>query len=309
MRAANAGRDLERRERWALALLCLLAFAWRLQGLAYQSLWRDEVDSIRFAGRALPELLRMFAKPGENGPLFFTLLRPWLALAGDSEFALRFQAVAAGLLVVPLTWLLARRLLEMASHGQVRFPPALATGNVPLVAALLAAASPYLVWYSQEGKMYAVLTALALAASLAFLAALKRNRAGQWLLYLALLAALALTHVLALLLVAVHAVWLLLLGRRYRRRWLPFGAVLLLPLIPFLRLAGWWQITLLLDPTFQTGHPFVPLHEIVTSMASSNLRGLGILADAWWIAPLLFLALVGIAFSGRALQPVGAAGE
>ena len=239
--------------------LSLLSFGLRVYHLTFQSLWRDEVDSIRFAARALPELLRMFTKPGENGPLFFATLRPWLAVAGEGEFALRYQAVLAGMLAVPLTYALARRLVIIGSGGSWQFPRGLTLRNVPLIAALLVATGPYLVWYSQEGKMYAVLTALALAACLVFLKAVEEGRWWQWLVYLALLAALALTHVLALLLVAVNVLWLALLWPRYRRRWLALALVLLLPLIPFFRLAGWWQLTLLLNPDFQTGHPFVPL--------------------------------------------------
>ena len=291
-------------DRAALALLSLLAFGLRAYHLTFQSLWRDEVDSIRFASRALPELLRMFTRPGENGPLFFAALRPWLAVAGQGEFALRFPAALAGVLAVPLTYVLARRLLAIGSAGAVQFPRGMTLSNAPLVAALLVAAGPYLVWYSQEGKMYAVLTALALAACVVFLRAVEEGRWWQWLLYLALLAALALTHVLALLLVAVHVVWLALLWPRYRRRWLPLALVLLLPLIPFFLLAGWWQVALLLNPDFQTGHPYVPLSDLTTGLVSGYLHGLGILTNPWLITPALLLILAGVAFSGRPARKV-----
>jgi hypothetical protein len=82
--------------------ILLGAWAWRLAGLTSQSLWRDEVDSLRFATRPLPEVLAAFTRPGENGPLFYLLLRPWLALAGHSEFALRFPSVLMGVLAIPL---------------------------------------------------------------------------------------------------------------------------------------------------------------------------------------------------------------
>lgn len=299
--AATQGRSLaaHARERGALLALCLLAFALRVYHLSFQSLWRDEVDSIRFASRALPELAGMFARPGENGPLFFAALKPWLAVAGSSEFALRFQAVLGGVLVVPLTYALARRLFDLASNGTRRIPPTLSLRNVPLIAALLATASPYLTWYSQEGKMYGLLVALALAACLAFLSAVQGNRWWQWLVYLALLAALALIHVLALLLVAVHVAWLALLWPQYRRRWLSLGLTLALPLLPFYLLTGWWQLTLLRDPTFQTGHPFVPLSQLALGLTSGYLQGLGALANPWLATPVVFLTLVGIVFAGR----------
>ena len=103
------------------------------------------MDTLRFATRALPELAQNLIKPGENGPLYFAALRPWLMLAGPTEFALRFPSVLAGTLAVPAVYILAKRL---------------AGARAALVAALLAATAPYLVWYGQEAKMYAALTLL-----------------------------------------------------------------------------------------------------------------------------------------------------
>ena len=92
--------------------LALVAFAWRVQGLTWQSLWRDEVDAILFATRHLPETLMMFVQPGQNGPLYFVSLRPWFDLVGTSEFALRYPSAMAGTLSVLITWQVARRLLR-----------------------------------------------------------------------------------------------------------------------------------------------------------------------------------------------------
>ncbi len=84
--------------------LCCLAFALGVSGLDRQSLWRDEVDAIRLATRPWPEILQSFAAPGQNGPLYFLLLRPWLAVAGTSEFALRFFSLFWGVLLIPLLY-------------------------------------------------------------------------------------------------------------------------------------------------------------------------------------------------------------
>ena len=63
---------------WLLVGVVGLAFALRVAGLDSQSLWRDEIDAIRFATRTWDELLRMFVVPGQNGPLYYLELRPWL---------------------------------------------------------------------------------------------------------------------------------------------------------------------------------------------------------------------------------------
>lgn len=300
-RAAGARRP----ERWTLALLSLLAFGWRVAGLGSQSLWRDEVDAILFASRPLPELLATFSRPGENGPLFFALLSPWLAVLGSSEFALRFQAALAGVLAVPLTYALARRLLATAGQGELRYAAGLTLGNVPLLAALLVTVNPYLVWYSQEGKMYAWLVVLALALLLAFLAALQRGGWLRWLLYLALLAVAALLHVWAVLLIPICAAWLALLWPDYRRRWLPFLLTLAIPALPYFALVGWWQLRLFTTEEFQTGHPFVTLPAMIANLATAFSRGVAVNPDRWIVAGLVFLLLTGSVLGGKAMAGAG----
>ena len=102
------------RSREALRLLLLglilAAYAWRVHNLDAQSLWRDEVDAVYFALRDLPDTLAMFVQVGQNGALFFLALRPWLTIAGASEFALRYPSLCFGVLSVPLLWQVARRL-------------------------------------------------------------------------------------------------------------------------------------------------------------------------------------------------------
>ncbi len=293
----------------ALALLSLLAFGWRVVGLSSQSLWRDEVDSIRFASRPLAELLATFSRPGENGPLFFALLNPWLAALGTSEFSLRLQAVLPGVLAVPLTYVLARRLLAVAGWGdpvgaRMRHScPYL--DNVPLLAALFLAVNPYLVWYSQEGKMYGWLVALALATLLAFLAALRDGRWWRWLLYLALLAVAVLHHVWAILLIPICAIWLALLWPDYRRRWLPFLLTLAIPALPYFTLVGWWQLRLFTTPDFQTGHPFVPLTTMATTLTTAFSLGVARTPTWWAVAGLVFLLLAGSVLGGSSMGGPG----
>ncbi|HEY84973.1 MAG TPA: hypothetical protein G4N96_07685, partial [Chloroflexi bacterium] len=118
----------------------LLAFALRVYHLDAQSLWRDEVDAIRYSSGSLGYLLSVLPQEGHNGPLYFAALRLWRALTGDSEFSLRYFSTVGGVLMVALTYQVARQ-----------FRLARAVG---VIAALLAAASPYLIWYSQEAKMY-----------------------------------------------------------------------------------------------------------------------------------------------------------
>jgi 4-amino-4-deoxy-L-arabinose transferase-like glycosyltransferase len=302
-------RELPRSSRARLALLglCLAGFAWRLSGLTFQSLWRDEVDSLRFAARPLDELLLTFSKPGENGPLFFLTMRPWLDVLGQSEFALRFPSVLAGVLVIPLTYVLARRLIALAAGHPIPSSD-LTLANAPLIAAALVAANPYLTWYSQEGKMYAWLAVLTLGAHLAFVSAViasQRRNFGwpRWLIYLALLALSVLTHILSILIVLVHALWLICLWPASRRSWLPFLLTLLAPAAPYFALAGWWQLRLFLTPDFQTGHPFVPLSGMANVLLVGFGHGIAAPLQPLLLSGVIFLLLAGLIVGVRGIGP------
>jgi mannosyltransferase len=109
--------------------------------LGAQSLWIDEVFTwlASNVGQPLPlaELLE-----NVHGPLFSLVLNAWCGLAGDSEWALRAPSFVFGVAVVPaLAWFAARWL------GR----------DIAPWAAWLAAGSPFLVWYSQEARNYALL--------------------------------------------------------------------------------------------------------------------------------------------------------
>lgn len=231
-----------------LFLLCLvlLAFGLRLYHLDYQSLWRDEMDAILFARRDLSGLVPLFTTPGHNGPLYYTILHFWIRLAGDSEFSVRFLSLVCGVLAVPVIFRLGRR--WVGDRGGA-------------VGALLCATSPYLVWYSQEGKMYALLFLLSMLSTLVYLLSLEQNRVYLWASYLMVTAVSLYVHLLAILIVPFHLLLFFVTWPRYRaawKSWLATYAILALPYLPLAR----WEVALLVRP-FTTGHQFFWLHEIL----------------------------------------------
>lgn len=274
---ARLGRG-QHLDRGLVLAATLLAFALRALPLLSQSLWRDEVDALLFATRPLSQLLDMFRQPGQNGPLFFLALRPWLAAAGHSEFALRFPSVLFGTLAVPLLYVLVMRL---------------AGRPVALVAALLMATAPYGVWYGQEAKMYALLTVLGPASLLAILWLRERGGWLPWVVLYLLTSLGAYTHLLGALIVPVQLVWLALLPwtERPARRVagaLAYLAFLVLPYVPLLRWAPQMWTS-----GFETGHPFVPLGELLQILAGAFSRGvLGIRPVS--LVPYLLVLLAGV---------------
>jgi len=242
---------------WLMGGVALLAFALRVYRLDFQSLWRDEVDALRFALFPLPKLLGTFTQGGWNGPLYFPLLRVWIAAAGQREFALRFPSLLGGVLAVPLTYALGRRL------GSQR---------LAMLGSLLVAVSPYLVWYSQEAKMYALFTAGGLLSWYLYLRGLEEGGWGVWVGYVVATSLCTYLHLLAVLLIPAQAAVFLLQWSRYRGRvqpWLGAMAALILPYLPFAR----WEIPLLLSG-FRTGHPFYPLGQILTTLLQAFSLGI-----------------------------------
>jgi len=159
------GRTIARPTLFFLALLILaLAFALRAYGVGREAFRGDEAFSIGFVQQPLAQMFRGMALTEPNPPLYWLVLRGWLALAGTSEFAARWPSVLAGLVAVAATYRLAR---------------ALAGRRVGLAAMLLAAVSPFLIWYAQDARAYSLLTAL-VAAALWTTWAAKRRGSGRW---------------------------------------------------------------------------------------------------------------------------------
>lgn len=135
-----------------VAILLLAAFL-RFYRLSAQSLWSDEGNSAALARRGFAEIAQRAAFD-IHPPLYYWLLKIWVAVFSDSEAGLRSLSAALGVALVYVVWRLGRSLF----------------GNrVGLIAAFIAALSPLQVYYSQEARMY---MPLALLGSLTVLTAL-----------------------------------------------------------------------------------------------------------------------------------------
>lgn len=111
------------------------------------------------AGGGQPALSVRDLLENVHGPMFSLALHGWMRVAGESEWALRFLPAIGGTLMVPAMAWLAKGWL-----GQRAAAPA----------AWLTAASPFLVWYSQESRGYAWLMTCAALSCAALLHLLRR---------------------------------------------------------------------------------------------------------------------------------------
>ena len=290
--------------RLLLLALTLAGFGWRAHALSAQSLWRDEVDAIFFALRDLTETLAMAVQPGQNGVLYFLSLRPWLHAVGTSEFALRYPSALLGVAAIPLIWQVGRRLISgKSSHSttivDVETNQINSSGRLPLdrelpplMAALFLAVNPYQLWYAQEGKMYALITFLALLATWFWLDGIGRGGWRPWLLYFATVTVAMYTHLLMILLIPLHILWFFIAWPQSKQHWRGYGLALAGLTLPYLPMVV-WQWDMLMIPEQQTGFQLTPPLAMLERILMSHTRGFMTDGDGLWLAPLYFVGLAG----------------
>ncbi len=205
---------------WVVAASTAVAFALRLVHLGRDSLWYDETVSVYLAGQPATELVAHTARD-IHPPAYYLLLRAWLLVSGyptghadPSGFRLElmaaFLSLMLGVVLVPLTWQLAKRLRLGDS--------------VAALAALLAALSPFGVWYSQEVRMYTLGACLAVLCLLATTAFLMGRGASHTLVRAAILfalataAGLATLYYFAFLLASINLLVIPVLALRWQQR-------------------------------------------------------------------------------------------
>ncbi len=177
-----------------LGLILAAAAFLRFWGLGRQGLWFDEARTAFFMHGSPGQILHALPRSESTPPLYYMVAWGWTRLFGDAEVGLRSLSAVAGLMTV----------LAAFAAGRT-----LATRRVGYVAAALVAVNPFLIWYSQEARAYALLVFLG---ALSFwLFARARTRRTTWaLLWWALASALALcTHYFAAFLVVPEALMLL----------------------------------------------------------------------------------------------------
>jgi mannosyltransferase len=145
----------------AVALLIVVSIMLRTSALGAR-FWIDEGLTIGISSHPfgdIPGLLRQDGSP----PLYYLLLHLWTSVFGAGEARTHALSVAFAAATVPVAYFLARRLYDV---------------RVALVTALLFALNPFLTYYAQETRMYALVSLLSLCTAGTFaLAFVLRRRA------------------------------------------------------------------------------------------------------------------------------------
>ena len=282
--------------------ILILAFGLRLARLTFQPLWWDEGYTLYFTTSDTAQLISRTAMD-IHPPFYYLLLQAWISLTGPSPFAVRILSVITGTLIVAMVYVLGRRLL---SHP---------TG---LVAASLAAVAPFLIYYSQEARMYALVTLLGLVSTYLLweLLGARRRRAPRPLLaaaYIAVTCAAMYTLYYGIFIPLFQTLFVLLRARHYGRRvWAWLGGQLLLALLylPWIVYAGGKLQTYVsgkVEIESYASLGFLPF--LAKSLVAFSVGHLA--PDQGWLAwgALLFLALALGGGAARFLDPQSRGGD
>jgi 4-amino-4-deoxy-L-arabinose transferase-like glycosyltransferase len=225
--------------------LLLVGGLLRWNGWDRQSFWIDEMSTLGRAMVPLRQIVPGVVAYDGHPPLYiFAVHFAYYTFHLGPIGSVRIPSLIFGTAVIPVVYLLAR---------------ILAGRLAAVVASLLVVVSPIAVWYSRDGRMYA-LTWFFVMLSFLLLAQAARSRRWVWLAPYAASVALALyadvSAVIALAPQAVMIAWFFAVDREARQAWLRIGAGYV---------AGWllftpWLLVLpqqlpLLHPTFAGYEP------------------------------------------------------
>lgn len=290
-------------------LLTLIAFAHVMFGLGHKALWWDESLSLQRAEESLLNLILgvLYIKDGftanptiDQHPFFSFLLQAGvIRLVGTSEFALRLVSATAVTAIVPLLYTFARTLVRRE----------VVPASAPWIVALLAALSPFFLWYGQEARPYALWAFLALLSTWLLMRALEGGPR-PWparIAYLVILFAFLTTHFYAVFLLPVQALLLVTtLWNRRRALSILLAFALLLCGAGIALLALWSVIA-------QSGggnFPSISLGILLPDLVNAFTLGLSvdITTVRWLDAIFAILAIVGAAWMMRSRRTLAAGG-
>lgn len=206
---------LDKPENRVLLIISLIGLVVRLPGIGY-SFYGDEHFSV------LRDSI-YFYTPSEDRfrPVFFSLLYLWRRLGFSGEVGLRLLPLIFGVAQIPVAHHVGRRL-----GGE----------RMARVFSILVAASPMLIEFSQELRMYSMVALLALLQALTYLRLIERPGLGRWSMFVLIALLGVYTHLHYWLFLAGFAL-LFLIEHRRLPLWKGWGAlatalVLYLPNIP-----------------------------------------------------------------------------
>jgi 4-amino-4-deoxy-L-arabinose transferase-like glycosyltransferase len=270
-------------KRWLILGLILVAYGHVTMLLDLKDFWWDESLSLQRAEEGLLELIRgvLWIRDGftnvmsiDQHPFFSFLIQgAMVRLAGANEFVVRYSSVIGATLLVPAVWIFARWLVRRN----------MAPASAPFWAALFAAISPFMLWYGQEARPYALWAALAVLTTYLLLRATE-DKAINWRFGAGFVVAEMMfltTHYYAVFLLPLHAlilfVWL-------ARRSIAKAIIAALVLVSIGSIAAFYGAYNIFAQGGGQNFPSIALAMLAPDLLNAFSLGLSVdLAEVWWI--------------------------
>jgi uncharacterized membrane protein len=199
-----------------------------------QSLWLDEATTALVSQMPVYDFFSKFMPADFHPPLYYLVIHYWTVLFGTSEVVLRLPSVIFGILSIYTIYTIAKEL---------KF-------KWPIIPALFLATSGLHIYYSQEARMYMMVSWLVSYLVLTYIRK-------QWKLFSVLLALIFLTDYLSILILPALFVHTVLYSKSDIKKFIysivPFGLTFVLWLPTFFKqlmngmsvkssMSGWWDI-------------------------------------------------------------------
>ena len=139
----------------------------RFFDLGFNSIWLDEATTYYQSLLSPLQIWQSMNLTEFNPPLFYWM-EHFMLMLGKSEIILRFIPAVVGILTIPLLYVIGKEFFDK---------------NVGIIAAAAWAVSPFMIYYSQEARAYAVMLFFISLAIIFYLRAFKNSTLTNWTLF------------------------------------------------------------------------------------------------------------------------------
>jgi len=147
-------------DKYYIYLILALGLFLRLRNILNRDFWYDEAFTGVTVKANFWEMIRITIND-VHPPLYYMLLKPFAYFFNYSVFSIRFFSVVFGILGIWAIYFFTKELFDK---------------KAALFASLIAALSPFAIQYSQEGRMYSMLSFLIMMAAYFLIKGLKADK-------------------------------------------------------------------------------------------------------------------------------------
>lgn len=218
---------MNKKDIFILLVILLIGIVLRIYDLGNESIWIDEGYSIKMASLDLFQIVQKTSLEEPHPPLYYIILHYWINLFGNNEFSIRFPSLIFGSFAILMIYMV----------GSLIF-----NKKIGLLSSLLLALSVFHIQYSQEARMYSLLTLLSLLSIYFFIKLLNRITFSVSFWYILFSIFMMYTHIFGLFIIIfqnIYFISLFLLKKENQltlnlRRWILFQITLVILYIPWI---------------------------------------------------------------------------